>query len=338
MRMLPFVLLVSVIVLAGCLQQKDCRVPSDCDSRVHPNCSSDWMCVDGKCVWDCGGCSLSLCDCKCHPTGQTPEELTGRLCGINCQKEFNVSGCQYRGGACAELYVEPEKNVTIANPASVYCVDKGHRSEIKTAPDGSQYGVCILSDGLECEEWSFYHGNCIISSVSSCNTNIGNISSWKGVNFVGGIDRMIVRQNLSYVCCANVSVSLNRNGSVLRIYENNVGKVCRCICGYYLNITVPELSAGTYHVEVYGVSFEETEGTLLGNATVSVGAKACSSDDDCVPEQCCHPTSCTNKDSKGVCNMMCTQECQAGTMDCGQGRCACKKGKCDVEWAQLETG
>jgi len=48
-------------------------------------------------------CRLSLCDCQCYPEGQTPEELNGTLCGINCLGEFNVSGCKAIGSACGEL-------------------------------------------------------------------------------------------------------------------------------------------------------------------------------------------------------------------------------------------
>ena len=48
----------------------------------------------------------------------------------------------------------------IANPASAYCLGKGYTSQIRTAPDGSQYGVCIFPDGAECEEWAFFRGEC----------------------------------------------------------------------------------------------------------------------------------------------------------------------------------
>jgi len=50
-------------------------------------------------------CSLSLCDCKCYPEGQTPEELNGTLCGINCLGEFNVTGCKVIDNACGEVRV-----------------------------------------------------------------------------------------------------------------------------------------------------------------------------------------------------------------------------------------
>jgi len=57
------------------------------------------------------------------------------------------------------------------------------------------------------------------------------------------------------------------------------------------------------------------------------GEKECQADSDCVPEQCCHATSCIPQEQKGVCNLACTMNCQAGTMDCG-GSCTCESGKC----------
>lgn len=46
------------------------------------------------------------------------------------------------------------------NPASAFCVQQGFRSEIRTAADGSQSGVCIFPDGSECDEWAYYRGEC----------------------------------------------------------------------------------------------------------------------------------------------------------------------------------
>jgi putative hemolysin len=48
----------------------------------------------------------------------------------------------------------------MANPASVYCEEQGNRLEIRTAPDGSQSGVCIFPDGSECDEWAYFRGEC----------------------------------------------------------------------------------------------------------------------------------------------------------------------------------
>jgi len=58
-------------------------------------------------------------------------------------------------GACTQ----PEKEATptrigMPNPASVHCAETGGRSEIRTAADGGQYGVCVFADGRQCEEWA----------------------------------------------------------------------------------------------------------------------------------------------------------------------------------------
>jgi len=57
-------------------------------------------------------------------------------------------------------------NTTMANPASVYCEQNGGKLEIKTAPDGSQSGICKFTDGSECEEWAYYRKECNKTEVS----------------------------------------------------------------------------------------------------------------------------------------------------------------------------
>jgi putative hemolysin len=53
-----------------------------------------------------------------------------------------------------------DKRNQMANPASVYCVEKKGKLEIRTAEDGSQVGYCKLDNGNECEEWAFFRGEC----------------------------------------------------------------------------------------------------------------------------------------------------------------------------------
>ncbi len=43
----------------------------------------------------------------------------------------------------------------LANPASVFCVQSGGKSEIRTGPRG-QYGVCRLPNGRVVNEWSYF--------------------------------------------------------------------------------------------------------------------------------------------------------------------------------------
>jgi putative hemolysin len=58
----------------------------------------------------------------------------------------------------------PEEPATseseLPNPASVFCEEQGGIVEIRSNPDGSQYGVCLFPDGSECEEWAFFRGEC----------------------------------------------------------------------------------------------------------------------------------------------------------------------------------
>lgn len=48
--------------------------------------------------------------------------------------------------------------IGMANPASVSCVDRGGRSEIRDKPTG-QIGVCVFRDGRSCEEWVLFRDN-----------------------------------------------------------------------------------------------------------------------------------------------------------------------------------
>jgi putative hemolysin len=69
--------------------------------------------------------------------------------------------------ACTALQVQtPEPaatdipQVNMPNPASVYCKERGNKHEIRMAADGSQNGICVFSDGSECDEWAYFRGEC----------------------------------------------------------------------------------------------------------------------------------------------------------------------------------
>jgi putative hemolysin len=48
----------------------------------------------------------------------------------------------------------------MANPASVYCEEHGGRLEIRSDDDGNEFGVCVLEDGSECDEWAYFLSEC----------------------------------------------------------------------------------------------------------------------------------------------------------------------------------
>ena len=54
----------------------------------------------------------------------------------------------------ADNAIEP----TIANPASVYCIQQGGRLVIKRGPKGD-VGICVLPDGRRIEEWKFFRAS-----------------------------------------------------------------------------------------------------------------------------------------------------------------------------------
>ena len=59
-------------------------------------------------------------------------------------------------------------------------------------------------------------------------------------------------------------------------------------------------------------------------------AEQCSVDADCVPAQCCHPTSAVNKENAPDCSgTLCTMSCE-GSLDCGAGEIKCVSNRCAV--------
>lgn len=51
--------------------------------------------------------------------------------------------------------------VGMYNPASKFCEDQGYTIDMRTDAANGQYGVCMFTDGSECDEWAFFRGECI---------------------------------------------------------------------------------------------------------------------------------------------------------------------------------
>ena len=58
-----------------------------------------------------------------------------------------------------------KKDVGIANPASVFCVDNGGRLDMRTDATGGQFGVCVFDNNTECEEWMYFRGQCKMGEI-----------------------------------------------------------------------------------------------------------------------------------------------------------------------------
>ena len=115
------------------------------------------QCGDGTCQDSCEG---SGCPC--------PESYT--ICPQDCRESAvgkpTVESCQAEGGTL-EVRVDSTGEHTycilpgqIPNPAALKCREDGGRNEIRSDPTGATYGMCVFSDGSECEEWDLYRGDC----------------------------------------------------------------------------------------------------------------------------------------------------------------------------------
>ncbi len=57
--------------------------------------------------------------------------------------------------AAATVSAQGATQTTMANPAATFCVENDGTYEIRTNADGSQFGVCILTDGTEVDAWDY---------------------------------------------------------------------------------------------------------------------------------------------------------------------------------------
>lgn len=70
---------------------------------------------------------------------------------------LSIASC---GSASNSPTTSEAKPIGMPNPASVKCIQDGHKLEIRTSENGGQYGVCINAQGKECEEWAYFRGEC----------------------------------------------------------------------------------------------------------------------------------------------------------------------------------
>jgi len=78
-----------------------------------------------------------------------------------------------------------------------------------------------------------------------------------------------IHQDQSYVCCANITITMKSEGKTLRIYEENVGEMCRCICPFEADIEIRG-TQGFDRVEIYGIKFRDVQGyELLFNSSLA---------------------------------------------------------------------
>jgi len=78
---------------------------------------------------------------------------------------FFVLSCLILEIGCVAVSKKTEEKVSLANPASVNCVDKGGQIKIERDGTGSEYGVCLFEDNRQCEEWALYRKRCQVGGI-----------------------------------------------------------------------------------------------------------------------------------------------------------------------------
>jgi len=93
--------------------------------------------------------------------------------GILLENVIDYGGRQIQA---ARIQEKDEKQIELANPASVYCEEQGGKLEIRDMDKG-QVGICSF-DNRECEEWAYFRGECSPEegniALKECNISEGD--------------------------------------------------------------------------------------------------------------------------------------------------------------------
>lgn len=73
---------------------------------------------------------------------------------------MTLTACTMPQVKTAEPVATDESQENLPNPAAAYCEQNGFGYEIRTADDGSQFGLCVFPDGSTCDDWAYFRGEC----------------------------------------------------------------------------------------------------------------------------------------------------------------------------------
>jgi putative hemolysin len=84
---------------------------------------------------------------------------------------------------------ENEEVIGMANPASVYCEEQGGTLVFREDVNGA-YGVCVFTDGSECEEWTYFRGECHPGGPTkeASESSTSQVVAWYGRVISAGTD------------------------------------------------------------------------------------------------------------------------------------------------------
>ena len=109
-----------------------------------------------------------------NPASVNCEKVGGTLEIVTDASGWQVGICRASNGLqCEEwalfrgectLNTQPGMIIGMPNPASVNCIKWGGTLEIMTNKDWAQYGMCTGSNGVKCEEWALFRGECTFNT------------------------------------------------------------------------------------------------------------------------------------------------------------------------------
>jgi len=155
-----FVLVIAsafALVMMGCQAQPE---PIGGDKDEHgciPSAGYSWCDAKEKCLrtWE------ENCTKECADSCPLISQPAPSFCTDGTIVDQGKDDCDCQLPPKCE---KNDDNTQIANPASVFCIENGGGYEIITSSDGSQSGVCTLSDGVtKCDEWAYFRGECSLA-------------------------------------------------------------------------------------------------------------------------------------------------------------------------------
>jgi putative hemolysin len=237
-----------------CVIAEDCTAVGDDDNDA----TEDGSCheIDIYCNFDGDCCEGGFCDVDgyCSPV---PDDDDASI-DDDATIDDDLTG---------------DDDAGIPNPASEKCEEDGYTLEMREDENGGQYGVCIFGDGTECEEWSYFRGECAP----------GDCEVWEECDIVGPGGKAVlieaafgecsdatnappegvivtVNGNVIAVddlvdenCCALLSVDFEEAGENLVFTELSDPEAppCDCMCQFPMHAEV-QVEPGAYLVQVFG--------------------------------------------------------------------------------------
>ena len=105
--------LLSAISLSGCSEKKYAPQPSPYEGIQGTDYSEKSVPLGNVDVEDMKkleitpssdpSCFLSPCDCNCYNVKNVPLTAKKATCAMDCQQQYGINGCVYRGDKCVAL-------------------------------------------------------------------------------------------------------------------------------------------------------------------------------------------------------------------------------------------